>query len=125
MSQVFRITEDAESEIRPELATDENLLWSGRPRQGLTLRASDWFVIPFSLLWGGFALFWEATVLGLSVNQQGANPTSAFMALFGLPFVVIGLYLIFGRFLVDAWIRKNTTYALTDQRALVLRNNPW
>src|SRR4051812_34410519 len=40
--------------IRPRLARDEALLWSGKPGKGIRLAASDIFAIPFSLLWGGF-----------------------------------------------------------------------
>jgi hypothetical protein len=40
-------------------------------------------------------------------------------------FVLIGLFLIFGRFFVDAWIRAGVVYALTDRRILILRSRPW
>jgi hypothetical protein len=40
--------------------------------------------------------------------------------LFGLPFVLMGLYLIVGRFFADAYIRGRTYYAVSDARILIL-----
>lgn len=99
--------------IQPELGATERLLWAGRPVQGLVLRKADLFMIPFSLLWGGFAIFWE-----YSAWSTGAP---LFFLLFGLPFVLMGVYLIVGRFFVDAYIRGRTYYAVSDERALILK----
>jgi hypothetical protein len=74
---VEAIVQSIESELEPK----ERLLWSGRPKQGIVLRGSDVFMIPFSLLWCGFAIFWEYTVW-----SQAAPP---FFLIFGGFFVVI------------------------------------
>ena len=84
----------------------EKLLWSGQPKQGMRLQAGDAFMIPFSLLWGGFAIFWEIAALGIGFSPHGRAATTAkepnFIAyifpLWGIPFVLMGLYMIFGRF---------------------------
>ncbi|MBV8187004.1 MAG: PH domain-containing protein [Alphaproteobacteria bacterium] len=76
------------------------------------LRAVDAFLIPFSVVWGGFATFSE-----LSAMKAGAP---VFSALFGLPFVAVGLYLMVGRFFVDARQRTRTFYALTNERVLIV-----
>lgn len=100
-------------EIRRELASGEQLQWWGRPRQGLVLRASDALRIPFSLLWCGFAIFWEWNVVTLP-------SAPAFFMLWGIPFVGIGVYMVVGRFFVDARQRSVTRYALTNERVLIV-----
>ncbi|GAB4009273.1 hypothetical protein GCM10028772_25660 [Nocardioides ultimimeridianus] len=94
------------------LPPEEELLWTGRPDPSRIFTTADIFLIPFSLLWGGFALFWN-----IAVNVGGAP---IFFRLFGLPFLVAGAYITVGRFVVKAARKRRTVYALTDQRALVL-----
>jgi hypothetical protein len=99
------------------LVRGEKVIWRGRPQQGLMLMRRDGLLIPFSLVWGGFTIFWESTVLRM--------PTApVYMALFGAMFVLVGLFLMFGRFFLDAWIRSGVFYALTDRRILILRSRP-
>jgi hypothetical protein len=100
-----------EQALRPELGPGEKLLWAGRPLGGIRLRAGDALMVPFSLMWGGFAIFWE-----LMVIRANAPPL---FRLWGIPFVLIGLYLIVGRFFVDAYLRGRTVYGLTNQRAII------
>jgi hypothetical protein len=89
------------------------MTWSGAPASGLLLTARDWLLIPFSLLWGGFTIFWESRVL-----TTGAP---LFFVLWGVPFLLMGVFLTVGRFVADAWLRGNTRYALTNQRILINR----
>lgn len=104
--------DESESQIKNELGASEQLLWHGRPKPGLRLRVSDIILIPFSLMWGGFAIFWEFTVF-----TSGAP---FFFMLFGIPFVVLGIYLIIGRFFVDAKQRSRTWYGLTNERVIIV-----
>jgi hypothetical protein len=104
----------------------EKLVWSGRPKQGVRLQAADVFMIPFSLMWGGFAFFWEASVLGLTsmtANHAPEHQPPIFFALWGIPFCVVGLYIIFGRFFFDAYARGKTWYGVTDRRVIVLKSS--
>ncbi len=98
--------------IQSELKSGEKLLWNGKPQGGIRLRSSDAFLIPFSLMWGGFAFSWEASVI-----LSGAP---LFFKLWGIPFVLMGIYIIFGRFILEAKSREKTIYALTNQRIIIL-----
>jgi len=103
---------DHHSVIAAELTEGEQLLWSAQPKQGFLLKPSDLFLIPFSLLWGGISIFWEYQVI--------SSDAPLLMVLFGLPFVIIGLYMIAGRFYYDAMLRQKTFYGITDQRIIML-----
>jgi hypothetical protein len=102
----------AELEISKHLESGESLIWTGVPRQGLLLRPADAFMIPFSVLWCGFAILWETGALSM-----GGPPL---FALFGAPFVLVGAYLVIGRFFADARLRARTFYGLTDRRVVIV-----
>jgi hypothetical protein len=70
------INQDSYVAVQPEIATGESILWAGDPGRAITFHKQDAFLIPFSLLWGGFAIFWEAGVMGLwgSGALQGRVP---------------------------------------------------
>lgn len=107
--------DSAESVVRSKLEDGETLVWSGMPKQGLLLRPTDAVVIPTSLLWGGFALYWEYEVV--TTHQFWV------LQVWGIPFVLIGLFLIFGRFFTDSALRAHTFYGLTDKRILIVVND--
>ena len=106
-----------EANFQGELLPEERVLWTGRPGQSV-FSPADWFLVPFSLVWGGFAIFWEATVLG--VHTHGGHRPPAFFAVFGAFFVALGLYFMVGRFFYKAWCNKRTFYAVTNKRVIVV-----
>ncbi|HTS09095.1 MAG TPA: hypothetical protein VMP68_26250 [Candidatus Eisenbacteria bacterium] len=113
------IDPEASVELQSELVSGENLLWAGRPNRSVIFHSEDGLAIPFSLLWGGFAIFWEAIALGLwPHNSKGP---AFFMVIPGIPFVLIGQYLIWGRFLYDGWLKRRTYYGITNRRLIVLQ----
>lgn len=109
--------------LQPLLGPGENLVWSGRPRQGLRFQAADLLLVPFSLLWGGFALVWETTALTMTTKipmDKGPGYIPVMFPLFGLPFVAMGLYMMIGRFFFDSWMRARTAYGVTNERVIIV-----
>ena len=107
---------EVQQEVTRELTPNERLLWSGAPRQGLMFRPYDAVLIPFSIVWASFAVFWEWTAIG--------HPNAIILALWGIPFVLIGAYMVVGRFFTDVWVRKRTAYGVTNQRVIIISASP-
>ena len=76
---------------------------------------------PFSILWGGFAIFWEAGVLGYWGDSARKHTAPSFFAIWGIPFVIAGQYFIWGRFLTEAWLKRKTYYGVTNRRVLIVQ----
>jgi hypothetical protein len=108
--------------FQPYLFAGERIVWSGQPKPGIAFSRSDILAIPFSLMWGGFAIFWNYGVW--TSFPSAGTPDDWFFKLWGMPFLAAGLYLIVGRFVYDAWIRARTYYAITNERVLILRKRP-
>jgi len=100
---------DIKSELAQHLDPQEKLIWAGKPRGGFRFQLFDIFLIPFGAIFFGFSIFWIIM----------AAQTSIFFALFGIPFVLVGFFLLFGRFIYDKRKRETTTYGLTQERILI------
>jgi hypothetical protein len=83
---------DPRSRILPLLRQGERLLWVGQPDPRVRFTGADAFLVPFSILWGGFAVVWE--IMAITRSE------SPLFVIWGIPFVLLGLYFIFGRFIV-------------------------
>ena len=64
--------------VQPELTSGESILWAAQPNTSGIFHSEDLYLIPFSLLWGGFAIFWEAAVTGIwdSPERTQRQPSS-------------------------------------------------
>jgi hypothetical protein len=109
------LEQDEYSFCRPHLINGEFIRWKGKPAEGNLFTSHDVYMIPLSIFWCGFAIFWETSVV--------VNGAPFFFWLFGAVFVCVGLYLVFGRFFWTAWIRKRTRYVITNMKIIRLRGN--
>lgn len=96
---------------KPYIMDNEYILWEGAPQKGLVLTSRDLALIPFSLIWLAFSLFWEVS----AIRTTG----SLFMVLWGLPFVGVGIYLLFGRFWQTIFLHKKTYYIITNKKLII------
>lgn len=94
------------------LSSDEQLLWIGRPCQSAKPHVSPFNLI-FSAFWLGFALFWTVT----------ATAAGGAFGFFGIPFVLIGVYLMYTMVLGQRVKLKKTVYMVTDRRAVIVSKN--
>ena len=88
------------------------LRWTGQPCSGLLFRRSDVYFIPISVIFFSIGVFAESTAI-MSRDPIGRG--------FAAVFVVIGAYLLFGRFIWDAYARSKTYYGLTSDSAIIVR----
>jgi hypothetical protein len=125
--QEFTKEQSLSRKLTAELAAGERLLWSGQSDPGACRRASLGILF-FAIPWLAFSLFWEAFALTMLIDASGANQSKTpwgvalFMALFGLPFVGIGLEMLAKPFRA-ARVARSSIHAITTSRVLTLIND--
>lgn len=93
----------------------ETLLWQGRPSGKVVARARDIVVTLFGAVFFSFACFW----VWMAASIEKDTPAAYIFPLFGLPFIAVGAYLMVGRYFIEAFVRRNTWYTLTNRRAFI------
>jgi hypothetical protein len=117
------LNQDKRAKLRPFLQPGEKILWAGAPNPNAVFTGSDVFQIPFSLFFFGFSLFW---FIGAWTATRGSDESTAnAFPFFGIPFMVIGFYMLIGRFFYKRWRNKRTIYAVTDRNIAVLSQSPF
>ena len=106
----------------PYLDRGERILWEGAPVRGIRVRGADIGKSLFGLFFFSFAVFWVYMASSMSRGGPGPAGFGLIFPLFGLPFVAVGAYLLFGQYFWKAYVRSRTRYALTDKRAIVATN---
>ncbi len=110
--------------LSSELATAEHVLWSGQPDPRRVLRVTS-PVLLFFVPWTMFALGWEVVALLMVRSVFTANeshtpwPIAVAFAVFGLPFVGIGIVMMRKPF-VAARQARHMLHAVTAKRVITL-----
>ncbi len=98
------------------LGEGETILWQGRPDSAVIWSDVISAQSAFGVVFAGFATFW--VVMAAAIGGAGPAVFDLF-PLFGLPFVAVGLWMVVGRLLWDAFLRRGTWYTLTDRAAYI------
>ena len=97
-------------EVVREMRAGEKTQWVGYPIPTKFAIKEGTTTFLFGIPWTAFVLFWE-------YNAIKSGPL--IMQLWGIPFVVIGLYLLTSP-LWEFWRARRTIYVVTNQRLLIL-----
>ncbi|MDD2325088.1 MAG: hypothetical protein PHW63_03625, partial [Alphaproteobacteria bacterium] len=102
---------------------DERLLWTGQPIPARVMRAAM-PIFFFAIPWTAFACFWEFMALAGVLGNFEKIPSGIALVmaivfpLFGLPFIVIGVWLLGKPFSIRKKAGR-TLFAITTRRALI------
>lgn len=110
----------------------ERMMWAEKPDVSASFYLSFGIWL-FAIPWTAFALFWETMVAGpvvlhaLGYEVGGARPQGSMgqtmlwvMALFGIPFIAVGFYMLASPF-IGLWQGKRTLYVLTNRRLAIVQ----
>lgn len=111
-----RLAQKLQRELNPE----EVLIWTGQPGRG-GQAVGIIFVFLFGMVVAGFSAFWILSALGFPSAKHLPHSIIVWIfALFGIPFLLVGL----GLMALPVFIMRrprNTVYAITSHRVIVGR----
>lgn len=108
------IPRDLEDAISRELEADESLQWVEMPIPRFFTPASTAAFL-FAIPWTAFAVFWMFGAAGFKIPDFSKG--FAFFPLFGVPFVLIGCFMLASPLLNYRKALK-TVYVITNKRAI-------
>ena len=119
LAELDPVNAPALSIAQSEMHRGERLVWAERPiATGGFRRALPGTL--FALVFIGFAVFWMSAVF---VATDGEDFPARLFPLFGVPFVLVGLFVLIQPFR-QARRRRTRVYALTNERILVIEGQP-
>ena len=115
MIQRGAIPRELEDKVERELESGERILWIEQPiPRYFTAMSTGAFL--FAIPWTAFAVFWMYGVSGFKMPDFSKGG-SGFFALFGLPFVLVGIAMLSSP-LRSYRKALGTVYVITDRRAI-------
>ncbi len=113
------LEQSLEDRVQRELKGGERLYWTGQPiAKRMALKAIP--VSIFAIPWTAFAFYWTYSAAGNKIPDL-SRPEDWF-ALFGLPFIIIGLNMLFAPFWYYRKAQK-VVYAITSVRAIIFEGS--
>lgn len=110
-----------------DVPPDEPIRWVGRPGPRVG-DWRDWLIVIFGIEWTALAALFTAGAAAIVFNggMRGDNPlwSPICFPLFGVPFVLFGIWMITAPARARRRLR-NTVYAVTDRRAVVIERGYW
>lgn len=101
--------------INSYLEEDEYVLWRGKPGKKNRFSSIDKVMFPFALFWTAFALLLEGSVI--------MSEAPLIYCVFGVPFVLIGIFLLYSSFFSNVFAKGKTIYVVTNKKLMIKVDN--
>jgi hypothetical protein len=125
--QDFWLPHHLQQTVDEELRRNESIRWMGQPSS----HSFPWlslFPFFFGVFWTAFSVFWIGIASGIGDLVEGfrgfdqLEGERLMFALFGVPFLLIGLAMLTAPFWIMRWIKRTaerTVYVITNERVIV------
>jgi hypothetical protein len=100
----------------------EHVLWQGRPDPGIEWRQMLSPTSLFGVVFTAFSLFWIGAAAAMIWGTGDAPGIFVLFPLFGLPFLLIGLFMMGGNVVWAAYLRRSTIYSVTTRQVFIARD---
>lgn len=106
-----------DTSIHNHLLPGEEILWEDTPHLNGKFNSGSVGVSVFGIIWLSFSLFW--TIMAFTMTRGETGFFGILFPLFGLPFVAIGLFLVFFAPAKQRAKNQSTYYYVTNKRLIV------
>lgn len=103
------------------LEPEEQILWQGRPEASFRIGRGGALISVFGLFVLGFAILW----ISLAARISTGSFIDLVFPLFGLPFVLAGLWMVVGVHVWSMFQRRYSFYTLTNRRGFIGADLPF